>query len=233
MPNKPMVSVIMATFNEPKAFIEASIASILNQTFSDLELLIADDSTNPETVKVIDDFAASDSRVVVIRKAERMGFVNALNEALNLAKGDLIARMDGDDMALPKRFEIQLRYAAGHPGVDVFGGDMDIIDEQDVVQSERRYPTTPAAIQRKFIFRSPFAHPTIMFRRRIIDAGIRYNPEYKKFNAKHLLIWKLIVYRVHQAHNISSTSIIHSITKTDIIIAKINTVRIVNITMSG
>ena len=57
---------------------------------------------------------------------------------------------------------------------------MDIIDEQGVVQSERRYPTTPAAIQRKFIFRSPFAHPTIMFRRRIIDAGIRYNPEYKK-----------------------------------------------------
>ena len=175
-----MVSVIMATFNEPKAFIEASIMSILNQTFRDLELLIADDSTNAETVKVIDDFAVSDSRVVVIRKAERMGFVNALNEALNLAKGDLIARMDGDDMALPKRFEIQLRYAAVHPEVDVFGGDMDIIDEQGVVQSERRYPTTPAAIQRKFIFRSPFAHPTIMFRRRIIDAGIRYNPEYKK-----------------------------------------------------
>ena len=175
-----MVSVIMATFNEPKAFIEASIASILNQTFRDLELLIADDSTNAETVKVIDDFAASDSRVVVIRKAERMGFVKALNEALNLAKGDLIARMDGDDMALPKRFEIQLRYAAVHPEVDVFGGDMDIIDEQGVVQSERRYPTTPATIQRKFIFRSPFAHPTIMFRRRIIDAGIRYNPEYKK-----------------------------------------------------
>ena len=175
-----MVSVIMATFNEPKAFIEASIVSILNQTFRDLELLIADDSTNAETVKVIDDFAASDSRVVVIRKTERMGFVNALNEALNLAKGDLIARMDGDDMALPKRFEIQLRYAAVHPEVDVFGGDMDIIDEQGVVQSERRYPTTPATIQRKFIFRSPFAHPTIMFRRRIIDAGFRYNPEYKK-----------------------------------------------------
>ena len=67
-----MVSVIMATFNEPKAFIEASIASILNQTFRDLELLIADDSTNAETVKAIDDFAASDSRVVLIRKAERI-----------------------------------------------------------------------------------------------------------------------------------------------------------------
>lgn len=180
MQNKPKVSVIMATFNEPKPFIEASIASILNQTFRDLELLIADDSTNADTVKVIDDFAASDDRVVVIRKPERMGFVNALNEALNLAKGDLIARMDGDDIAVPSRFEAQLRYAAFHPEVDVFGGDMDIIDENNQVQSERRYPTTPDAIQRKFIFRSPFAHPTLMFKRKIIDAGIRYNPYYKK-----------------------------------------------------
>lgn len=180
MQDKPMVSVIMATFNEPKLFIEASIASILNQTYSNLELLIADDSTNPETVKVINDFAASDSRVIVIRKAERMGFVNALNEALHLAKGDLIARMDGDDISVPQRFEIQLRYAAGHPEVDVFGGDMDIIDENNEKKSERHYPTTPAAIQRKFIFRSPFAHPTLMFKRKIIDAGFHYNPNYKK-----------------------------------------------------
>jgi len=170
----------MATFNEPKQFIEASITSILNQTFRDLELLIADDSTNADTIEVIDHFAASDDRVIVIRKAERMGFVNALNEALNLAKGDMIARMDGDDVSMPQRFEIQLRYAAAHPEVDVFGGDMDIIDEHDVIQSGRRYPTTPVAILKKFIFRSPFAHPTLMFNRRVVDEGFRYNPYYKR-----------------------------------------------------
>lgn len=180
MQNNPVVSVIMATFNEPEQFIKASIASILNQTYSNLELLIADDSTNSVTVKAIDNFAASDNRVVVIRKAERMGFVRALNEALNLAKGDFIARMDADDISDLKRFEIQLRYAADHPDVDVFGGDMDIIDGNNVSQSERHYPTTPAAILRTFIFRSPFAHPSLMFRRRIIDDGFRYNPKYKK-----------------------------------------------------
>lgn len=180
MQNEPLVSVIMATFNEPKQFIEESISSILNQTYWNLELLIADDSTSEETVKVIDDFAGKDNRVIVIRKKERMGFVNSLNEALKQAKGEFIARMDGDDISVPERFEIQLRYVKENPDIDLFGGDMDIIDENDEVKSERRYPTTFSAIQRKFIFRSPFAHPTIMFRRGIIDAGFFYNPIYKR-----------------------------------------------------
>ncbi len=180
MSNSPLVSVIMATFNEPKLFIEESISSILNQTYQNLELLIADDSTNSDTIKVIDDFAAADNRIILIRKKERMGFVNALNEALNQAKGDFIARMDGDDVSLPDRFDIQLSYALKHPEIDVFGGDMDIIDEHNQVKSERRYPVTSSAIQRKFIFRSPFSHPTLMFKRKIIDDGFRYNPFYKR-----------------------------------------------------
>ena len=180
MQNNPLISVIMATFNEPKQLIEDSISSILNQTYRNLELLIADDSTSKDTIGVIDDFVSTDNRVVVIRKKERMGFVNALNEALNQAKGEYIARMDGDDISYPKRIEIQLRYSELHPEVDVFGGDMDIIDENNQVKSERHYPTTPSAIEKKFIFRSPFAHPTLMFKRQIIDAGFRYNPIYKR-----------------------------------------------------
>lgn len=180
MQNKPKVSVIMATFNEPKLFIEASIASILNQTFRDLELLIADDSTNTDTVKVIDDFAESDDRVVVIRKAERMGFVNALNEALKLAKGDFIARMDGDDISLPDRFELQIKYAREHPEIAVFGGSIYIINEKGTVTSQKIYPSNSKKLQRFFMFRNPLAHPTIMFRREIIDDGFFYDPEFKK-----------------------------------------------------
>lgn len=178
--NNPLVSVVMATFNEPKKFIEESISSILNQTYSNLELLIADDSTKQETISTIDEYAAKDSRVIIIRKAERMGFVKSLNEAMRQAKGEYIARMDGDDISISERFKIQLDFAKKNPDVDVFGGDMDIIDENGKVQSERHYPTTPSAIKRKFVFRSPFAHPTIMFRRSIIDSGFLYNPEYKR-----------------------------------------------------
>ncbi len=180
MQNEPLISVIMATFNEPKQFIEESISSILNQTYRNLELLIADDSTNEETVKVIDGFASKDDRVIVIRKKERMGFVNALNEALHQAKGEYIARMDGDDISLPNRFDIQIKYASTHSEVDVFGGDMYIINEVGDVKSERHYPVKQESIEKMFVFRSPFAHPTLMFKRDIIDSGFYYNPNYKK-----------------------------------------------------
>lgn len=178
--NSPLVSVVMATFNEPKKFIEESISSILNQTHRNIELLIADDSTSKETIKTIDDFAAKDGRVLVIRRDERMGFVNALNECLNVAKGDFVARMDGDDISLPQRFEIEIKYADDNPDVMIWGGNIDTIDENGTVISGRRYPTTTSSIRRMFVFRSPFAHPTVMFRRSIIELGFRYNPIYKK-----------------------------------------------------
>jgi glycosyltransferase involved in cell wall biosynthesis len=180
MQNEPMISVIMATFNEPKLFIEESISSILNQTYRNLELLIADDSTNEETIKVIDGFASKDDRVIVIRKKERMGFVNALNEALHRSKGDYIARMDGDDISLPNRFELQLRFAESHPGIDVFGGSMHIINEKGEITAHKKYPTEAKRLNRYFMFRNPLAHPTIMFRRKVVEDGYYYNPEFKK-----------------------------------------------------
>lgn len=178
--NYPLVSIIMATYNEPALLIKKSIHSILNQDYSNIELLIADDSTNIETIEVINSIANENNRVKIIRKGNKMGFVPALNYALREAKGSLIARMDGDDVALPDRITKQVNYALNNPTIDVFGGSINIIDENDKIISERYYPTSSLSIQIMFVFRSPFAHPTIMFRRKIIDTGFFYNPFYKK-----------------------------------------------------
>ena len=109
-----------------------------------------------------------------------VGFVPALNEGLEYAKGELIARMDGDDIALNSRLEKQVAYAAAHPDISLFGGNIYIINEQDEVVSERRYKTTPNKIRQMFMYRNPLAHPTIMFRRNIIDCGFFYDPRFKK-----------------------------------------------------
>lgn len=103
----PLVSVIMATFNEPVKFIKQSVSSILNQTYGNLELIIADDSTKESTTAALDKMAENDKRIVILRQNERMGFVHALNEGLKIAKGDFIARMDGDDVAVPERIASQ------------------------------------------------------------------------------------------------------------------------------
>ncbi len=176
----PLVSVVMATFNESVKFITSAINSILHQTYSNLELLICDDSTDAKTIGAIDSLASSDARIKVIRKHDRMGFVTALNEGLENAKGELIARMDGDDIALNSRLEKQVAYAAAHPEISLFGGNIYIINEQDEVVSERRYKTTPNKIRQMFMYRNPLAHPTIMFRRDIIDCGFLYDPRFKK-----------------------------------------------------
>lgn len=102
---KQLVSVVMATFNEPVEMIEGAIGSILNQTYQNIELLIFDDSTKPDTIASIDKIALSDARVSVHRFSERKGFVESLNEGLKLAKGEYIARMDGDDFSLPERIK--------------------------------------------------------------------------------------------------------------------------------
>lgn len=175
MHKEPLVSVIMATFNEPKQFIEESISSILHQTYSNFELLIADDSTKEETIEVIDNFATNDNRVRVIRKEKRMGFVCALNIALKEAKGDYIARMDGDDMSLPDRFVKQIEFLESHAKIDVLGGAMNIINEKSEVTSSRHYPTGGYKLLFWMALRTALGHPSVMFRRKIIDNGFFYN----------------------------------------------------------
>lgn len=180
MQDRPLVSVVMATFNEPKQFIEESISSILNQTYSNLELLIADDSSKEETIEVIDRFASSDVRVKIIRQSQRMGFVHALNTALKEAKGDYIARMDGDDVSLPDRFKKQVEFLRNNQKIDVLGGAMNILNEKSEITSIRHYPSGGIGLLCWMSLRDPVGHPSVMFRRNIIDDGAYYDETMSK-----------------------------------------------------
>lgn len=179
MNKKPLISVIMATFNEKPEFITESIQSILNQNYTNFEFIILDDSTKEETKTAIDKMASQDSRINVIRKNERMGFVPALNEGLRIAKGDFIARMDGDDISYPYRFEMQLKYFSEHPTVDILGGALDIIDEEGEIISQRIYPLQGLPLKFYTILRDPIAHPTVMMRRERLDQ-LQYDESYRR-----------------------------------------------------
>lgn len=183
----PLVSVVMATFNEPVGFITASIESILNQTYKNLELIIADDSTCIDTIAVIDFFAKQDNRIVVLRHTERMGFVCALNEGLKCAKGKYIARMDGDDISLPNRLQREVDYLEEHEKADVIGGAINIIDKVGGIVSYRNYPCGGIRLLLWSIIRNPLAHPTVMFRTSIVQSGLYYDVKQKK--AEDIEFW--------------------------------------------
>lgn len=175
----PLVSVIMATFNEPVKYIKEAIESILNQTYTNFEFIIIDDSTKTDTIETID-FYTKDPRVVIIRNNTKMGFVRALNKGLKTAKGQYIARMDGDDISFIDRLEKQVTYLEQFKNIDILGGNIQIINEIGDVISQRRYLRGKFLLQISGIFRSPVAHPTVMFRRSIIDHQLFYDESFLK-----------------------------------------------------
>lgn len=182
----PVVSVVMATFNESADIIKKSIKSILNQTFTDFELLIIDDSTKEGSKKVIDSFS-EDVRVRIIREKKRIGFAKGLNLGFSQAKGQFIARMDGDDIAMKNRLELQVNYLKKHPKVSVVGGSMYIIDETDEIISYRKYPTSGFLFKMLSTYRTPLAHPTVMLRQECVEKGFFYDESF--YRAEDLELW--------------------------------------------
>ncbi len=196
--NSPLVSVVMASFNEDPEMIGKSISSILNQTYKNFELLIFDDSTKQGTKDKIDSFT-TDRRVKVFRFPERVGFVKSLNKGLEAARGKYIARMDGDDISLPIRFEKEVRFLEKYKDIAVVGGQINIMDETDNITSTRTYPLGGLKLYLFSCARNPLAHPTIMMRRALVDRGFRYDENLKM--SEDLDFWlRLLNARYHIAN---------------------------------
>ncbi|MEL7485529.1 MAG: glycosyltransferase family 2 protein, partial [Planctomycetota bacterium] len=118
--SQPTVSVLLPVFNA-EAFVDEAIRSILAQTFTDFELLALDDGSSDGSHEVLKRLARADDRVVVISRPNT-GIVGALNEMAARARGTHLARMDADDIALPGRFETQLKFLAECPRCVCVGG---------------------------------------------------------------------------------------------------------------
>src|ERR1051325_1151561 len=109
----PTVSVLLPVYNAER-YLESALQSVLGQTFSDFEVIAVDDGSKDNSKKILERFAANDPRIRVISRPNT-GIVGALNDGLAVARGEFIARMDADDVALPGRFQAQLDYLRGHP----------------------------------------------------------------------------------------------------------------------
>jgi glycosyltransferase involved in cell wall biosynthesis len=130
----PVVSVITSAFNN-EAYIRKAVESIQKQTFRDFEFIIVNDGSTDRTGDILRELADSDCRIRVIDRANK-GLTKSLNEALSHARGRLIARMDGDDIASRDRFERQVACLDAKPDVVLVGTGICLIDVYDVELSE-------------------------------------------------------------------------------------------------
>tara|TARA_B100000929_G_scaffold219305_1_gene175895 strand:+ start:17188 stop:18159 length:972 start_codon:yes stop_codon:yes gene_type:complete len=164
----PKISVLLPVYNA-EAFIAKSIQSILDQTEPDFELLVIDDCSTDGSIEIINRF--KDPRIIFHRKKRNSGYTESLNWAIDQARGTYIARMDADDVSLPKRFEKQLTFLEQHPDVALCGTDARV----EGSSLKFNYPTEPKAIQVNLLLGSSLIHPSIMGRAEIFK-HYKYDP---------------------------------------------------------
>jgi glycosyltransferase involved in cell wall biosynthesis len=189
MSSVPIISVLMPVYNGEKYLSEA-IKSILNQTFTDFEFLFINDGSTDQSKIIIDSF--HDPRIVYIENEQNNGLIYSLNLGISLAKGKYIARMDADDISLPKRLEKQVNYLEQHKDIGICGASAYRIDGNGNVLGKMGRIRNPQVLQASLIFSSPFIHPLMMIRTELI-ADNMYDPRYKHVEDYELWTRLLII----------------------------------------
>lgn len=165
---KPLISVLMSVFNG-SLYIEKALASILNQSLKDFELLIVDDASTDSTWSIIQQFQKRYPKQIRIFKLTRnCGAFAAANLALKYTKAKFIAIMDSDDIADPHRFAKQIDFLRANPDVIVVGSQVKLIDEDDKLIGQKRLPLAHEQIYRQFALVHPMVHPSCMIRRSLL-----------------------------------------------------------------
>lgn len=212
--SRPKVSVLMAIYNAAE-HLEAAIDSILNQTFTDFELILVDDCSTDESPALLARYQTQDARIVLLRNDHNLGLTRSLNLGLAIAQGDCVARMDADDIALPNRLDAQLNYILTHPEVGIVGTSCVLIDANNKTVGMRSMPREDFLIRWTSLLDNPFVHSTVMWQRNRFSANTNGDPCYDTslYTTQDYDLWArllqqaqghnlptpLLYYRVHQS----------------------------------
>jgi glycosyltransferase involved in cell wall biosynthesis len=175
------LTVLMTVYNG-EAYLREAIESILNQTYRDFKFLILDNASTDSSREIIRSY--NDPRIQLVALPENIGQVAALNKGLEMIDTPLVARMDADDISLPRRFERQVAFMNAHPQVGVCGSFGRVFLQQNEKKSKSRkdikyrWPTQHEDIKVKLLFECCLPHPIVMIRKTFFDRyGLRYNEE--------------------------------------------------------
>jgi glycosyltransferase involved in cell wall biosynthesis len=217
----PLISVLMPVYNARRYLAEA-VESILNQTFGDFEFLIVDDGSTDDSAEILRGFAARDARIRLVSRPNT-GYLVALNEMLGKARGELIARMDADDIALPDRFERQVAFLRDNPDHLVVGCRVLLIDPEGDPLCEWNFDQTHEEIDAAHLDGSRggvISHPSAMMRCQAVRDLGGYRAEY--YTSEDLDLWLRLAERGRLAnlpevllkYRMHPTSICHTMSTT-------------------
>lgn len=180
------ISIIMGIYNCDNTLSEA-INSIINQTYTNWELIMCDDGSKDATYKVAEEYQNKyPEKIKLIKNEKNMGLNFTLNHCLEFADGEFIARMDGDDICDPTRFEKQIEFFKRHPDIAIVSSGMYLFDENGVwgkTNAESK-PTN-----KSFIKTTPFCHAAAMVRKEAYDAVGGYSVDKKLLRVEDYHLW--------------------------------------------
>jgi glycosyltransferase involved in cell wall biosynthesis len=169
----PSVTVLMPV-RDNAPFLRAAMESILSQSMRNFELLVIDDGSSDDSVAVAKSF--HDSRVRVLRNGRNIGIAATLNRGLETARGGYVARMDGDDISLPRRLERQVAFLDGNPEVGICGTWAEYFGRGRPFTV--RYPVGAGCVAASMIFSNPLAHGSVMIRSGFLkEHGLKFDEE--------------------------------------------------------
>lgn len=173
--NQPLVSVVMSVYNEEK-YLKDTIESILGQTFTNFEFIIADDGSTDKTQDILKNYAQKDVRIKLIVNERNLGLAKSLNRGIERTKGKYIARIDAGDLSRPERFEKQVRFSEGNEDSYILGTWAYWINEgKEIIGTWE----VPPSINPTLLYKTGGAiHPSIMIRRELFQKIGLYNENY-------------------------------------------------------
>jgi glycosyltransferase involved in cell wall biosynthesis len=210
----PKVTVLMPVYNGAD-FLRQAIDSILRQSYRDFELLVVNDGSTDSSREVLKSY--SDPRLILAENERNLGLIATLNRGLELARGEFVARMDQDDVSLPRRLEVQQAYLCKHPEVGLCGTWFRTMGEgkSRVV----RPPSAPLSVAAHAFTYCPIAHPSVMMRAALFSKfALRYDtnaPHAEDYDlwvraSRHFSLANvpkvLLHYRMHGEHGSTTES---------------------------
>lgn len=161
--NNPKISIVMSVYNGEK-YLDESIQSILTQTFEDFEFIILNDCSTDNSLHVIEKYSDKDNRIFLINNNVNLGLTKSLNLGIKKAKGQYIARIDADDIALQERLKIQFDYLEKNKDIFLVGSGAYYVDENGKIITTKKALTETTDIEKELPTLNCLHHPTIMFR---------------------------------------------------------------------
>ncbi len=184
----------MPLYNGEKYLSEA-IESVLNQSYKDFELIIIDDASTDSSKEIALSYQKNDGRIKVTENKYEKGLAGALNTGIDASSSDYIARTDADDINKIDRLETQLKFLEKNKDIDIVGGGYHTFGSDN--SKNIFHPKNSLEIAWKFLSNTYFCHPTVMFRRIVLNTI----PHYPNTGSEDFAFFSKIIHK-HKGFNI-------------------------------